>query len=440
MEGVPTTPIRRPGKRQGQDLTTVERLNLCAEWKEATARGSKTAVLAAWGVSKTSAYRLYQSYTKQLTAGNGVKLSRVKRSGRLVVMAAEKWDGAKAALAPEERYTWRAWSSACAIPVTSLFRLAKAKGTKAHSRVIKPTLSDRHKADRLAFAVSQIEDAAARHPVYGDHFDVVHIDEKWFYLMRDHQHILLAPDETAPAPPTVKHKSHIPKVMWIACAARPQPQRNFDGLTGIYPCTDWEQAQRRSKNHQVGDWKEVDVSVTAEYYRERMVKNIVPDIIKHMPWAGLDGRTLVIQHDGALPHTGKGNTAYWPKHFKSKYPRRSIIVVTQPAQSPDLNVLDLGFFRSLQSRVCSAASTSLADMTDNVERLYWEYDAATMERVWQSLFSVYNCILQHKGGNQFELPHFNKAKAQREGTLERRVEVDRAALGALSNKRRRAAP
>ena len=79
-------------------------------------------------------------------------------------------------------------------------------------------------------------------------------------------------------------------------------------------------------------------------------------------------------------------------------------------------------------------------MKDNIERMYWEYDAQTMERVWQSLFSVYNSILQQKGGNQYKLAHTNKAKAQREGTLGRYVEVDRAALGALSNKRRRSAP
>ena len=440
MAAVPTTPIRRPGKRPGQELTTVERMSLCAEWSMTTVRGSKQAVWEAWGVSKALAYSLYGLHTKQLALGNGVNLSRGKRSGRPAVMTAEKWDGAKAALAPTERYNWRVWSSASNIPLTSLFRTAKSKGTKAHSRVIKPTLTDKHKADRLAFVLSQIKDTAARHPVYGDHYDVVHSDKKWFYLMEDHQHILLAPGETAPAPPTVKHKSHIPKVMWIATASRPQPERNFNGLTGIYACTEDVQAQRRSKNHEVGDWKEVDVPVTADYYRRRMEDDIVPGIIKHMPWAGLDGRTLVIQHDGALPHTGKGNTDHWPEYFKSKYPRRSIVVVTQPAQSPDLNVLDLGFFRSLQSRVCSASSTSLSDMKDNIERMYWEYDAQTMERVWQSLFSVYNSILQQKGGNQYKLAHTNKAKAQREGTLGRYVEVDRAALGALSNKRRRSAP
>ena len=126
--------------------------------------------------------------------------------------------------------------------------------------------------------------------------------------------------------------------------------------------------------------------------------------------------------------------------MKAKYPRRSIVVVTQPAQSPDLNVLDLGFFRSLQSRVHSSSTNNMAELIDEVERMYWEYDAITMERVWQSLFNVYNSILQVGGGNEYKLPHLNKARAQRDGTLKRSVEVHKAALRSPRKKRRRSTP
>ena len=133
----------------------------------------------------------------------------------------------------------------------------------------------------------------------------MHFDEKWFYLMRDHQHVLLAPGEAPPPPPKVKHKNHIPKVLLIAGAARPQPERNFNGLVGIYSCTEMVEAKRNSKNHKAGDAKEVDVPVTAEYYRMRMEQDMVPGIIERMPWAGLNGHTLVIQHDGASPIRAK---------------------------------------------------------------------------------------------------------------------------------------
>ena len=58
-------------------------------------------------------------------------------------------------------------------------------------------------------------------------------------------------------------------------------------------------------------------------------------------------------------------------------------LVTQRAQSPDLNVNDLGFFASLKSRVWGMNASS-------IDELYEEYDSATLKRVWQSLFKVYN--------------------------------------------------
>ncbi|CAN0312642.1 unnamed protein product, partial [Scytosiphon promiscuus] len=51
--------------------------------------------------------------------------------------------------------------------------------------------------------------------------------------------------------------------------------------------------------------------------------------------------------DGASPHTGKNN----PEILNSAAMGRDWMVelVTQPAQSPDLNVKDLGFFALRQS-------------------------------------------------------------------------------------------
>ena len=63
---------------------------------------------------------------------------------------------------------------------------------------------------------------------------------------------------------------------------------------------------------------------------------------------------------------------------------------TQPSQSPDLNVNDLGFFASLKSRVWRANASSVDELVQNVfDDQYEEYDADTLERVWQSLFKVY---------------------------------------------------
>ena len=68
-------------------------------------------------------------------------------------------------------------------------------------------------------------------------------------------------------------------------------------------------------------------------------------------------------------------------------------LVTQPAQSPDLNVNDLGFFASLKSRVWGMNASSIDELVETIFQQYEEYDSVTLERVWQSLFKVYrHCV------------------------------------------------
>ena len=55
---------------------------------------------------------------------------------------------------------------------------------------------------------------------------------------------------------------------------------------------------------------------------------------------------------------------------------------------------------------------------------YEEYDGDTLERVWQSLFKVYNQTLRKLGDNDFSVEHTGVRKRQREGTLERVVKYD----------------
>ena len=55
---------------------------------------------------------------------------------------------------------------------------------------------------------------------------------------------------------------------------------------------------------------------------------------------------------------------------------------------------------------------------------YEEYDSATLERVWQSLFKVYNQTLRKMGDNDFSVEHTGVTARQKAGTLERVVKYD----------------
>ena len=103
-------------------------------------------------------------------------------------------------------------------------------------------------------------------------------------------------------------------------------------------------------------------------------------------------------------------------------------LVTQPAQSPDLNVNDLGFFASLKSRVWGMNASSIDELVETIFQQYAEYDGDTLERVWQSLFKVYNQTLRKMGDNDFRVEHTGVSARQKAGTLERVVEYDKKAF------------
>ena len=96
-------------------------------------------------------------------------------------------------------------------------------------------------------------------------------------------------------------------------------------------------------------------------------------------------------------------------------------LVTQPAQSPDLNVNDLGFFASLKSRVWGMKASSIDELVETIFDQYEKYDGDTMERVWQGLFKVYDQTLRLMGDNDFTVEHTGVSRRQRAGTLERGV-------------------
>jgi hypothetical protein len=141
---------------------------------------------------------------------------------------------------------------------------------------------------------------------------------------------------------------------------------------------------------------------------------VLDSIKEKMPW--LSTKIVKIQHDGAKPHSGHnnetvianlGSTNGWRFQFKR-----------QPAQSPDLNVLDLGLFWSLKCRVRSIKqrAQNINELIINVTNAYDNYDHQTLDHVWACLFEIYNLFLQDNGGNRYGLPHNHIRNRQNNGS------------------------
>ena len=67
-------------------------------------------------------------------------------------------------------------------------------------------------------------------------------------------------------------------------------------------------------------------------------------------------------------------------------------------------------------------------MVETIFDQYEKYDGDTMERVWQSLFKVYDQTLRLMGDNDFKVEHTGVSRRQRAGTLERVVKYDQEAF------------
>jgi hypothetical protein len=67
-----------------------------------------------------------------------------------------------------------------------------------------------------------------------------------------------------------------------------------------------------------------------------------------------------------------------------------IQLINQPANPLDLNVLDRGFFNSLQSLSYDTVSRNLDELIRNVKNEFDRYDPDTLNRVFLTLQRVYD--------------------------------------------------
>ena len=123
----------------------------------------------------------------------------------------------------EKRTTIRAMASALGIGHSQFYRMMKSGNIGAHTNSIKPKLSHDHKIRRLNFILSQIiSPTIDTPPKFSLMYNVVHIDEKWFYMRRETQRYYLFPSNEEEPYWCVQNKNFIGKVMFIATVIRPQ--------------------------------------------------------------------------------------------------------------------------------------------------------------------------------------------------------------------------
>jgi len=131
----------------------------------------------------------------------------------------------------------------------------------------------------------------------------------------------------------------------------------FDGKLGLWPVVRFVRAQRRSRYTDVGELRMEEAMMNVNMLCEMVKDKLTPEICLHITWA----RKVTVQMDSAGGHGGgKGDCSAVIRKLntiaKEELESRGLGEIElkfecQPKKSPDLNVLDLGAWFSIQSKV-----------------------------------------------------------------------------------------
>jgi len=150
------------------------------------------------------------------------------------------------------------------------------------------------------------------------------------------------------------------------------------------------------------------MKVNRDVMREFIIDKVLPAIVAAWPIEDV-GQTILIQQDNARPHLLPGDKEFKEAVAKT---RLKIKLMQQPPNSPELNVLDLGFFNSIQSLMDTRSPKTIQDFIKGVQEEFEEYDVSKLNKIFLSLQACMIEIMNHGGGNGFSPPHVGKTRLE----------------------------
>ena len=182
-----------------------------------------------------------------------------------------------------------------------------------------------------------------------------------------------------------------------------------------------EPAKRRSGNRPRGTLITKTVKVYRDTMRSYMISKVLWAIKTRWPREDA-GRTIWIQQDNARTHVPVEDEEFARAVAQSGL---DIHLINQPPNSPNMNVLDLGFFASLQSKTNTTSSRNLDELIANVENEFRKYDVNDLRNVFLTLQGCLIEAMKAGGGNKYKIPHMNKERLEALGLLPRALNCDR---------------
>jgi hypothetical protein len=155
---------------------------------------------------------------------------------------------------------------------------------------------------------------------------------------------------------------------------------------------------------------------------EMLTEKVVPAILAKWPRHQGERFFIVIQQDVGPGHMKNDFQERWTLWLVEQvllnvFEEGQIEFYTQPVNSPDSNILDLGFFCALQSLYYQEVPRDAGEMITMVVHVHQLYPSTKFNRVWLTLMDCMNEILGCRGGNEYKIPHRGTAKLETEGSL-----------------------
>ncbi|XP_050217771.1 uncharacterized protein LOC126668626 [Mercurialis annua] len=201
--------------------------------------------------------------------------------------------------------------------------------------------------------------------------------------------------------------------MFLCAIARPrfdsEGNETFNGKIGIFPFVTQEPTIRDNINRSLTSTLETKhlTSVNREIMRSYLIEKILPRIKEK--WLRDDMMNpIFIQQDNARTHVDINDEVFCTA---ARQGGLDIRLMCQPPNSPDLNILNLGFFSAIQSQQHREAPKTVDELISAVEQSYESFDVKKSNRIFVSLQLCMIEIMRAKGSNKYKISHINKASS-----------------------------
>ncbi|ETV90726.1 hypothetical protein H310_14515 [Aphanomyces invadans] len=236
----------------------------------------------------------------------------------------------------------------------------------------RPALKEHHKQERInhKFFTSDLGNES-----HNELFNVVHVAENWFYITKIRRPFYMWTDEEKPSRRQLQGVSHITKATpWVG---------RQGGMLAVLAL---HGSEEDCVNRPAGTIVYKPVSVTRDVYRSYLVDKVIPALKqKWRPFSYDAPPTTFVQQDNAKSHVAPDDVSVVSSCMSGGW---DIRVLNQPAQSPDMNVLDLGFFNSIQALQQRIECSSIEDLVCTVEQSFEDLAPSTLDKTFGTLLRV----------------------------------------------------